>query len=72
MTYIDSDYIDGDFFESFKKNSNIIYSDSDKVEQTLNNSTKHKILITHNGDRNITEELYQKCKSTNKFDIWYA
>lgn len=72
LTYIDSDYIDGDFFESFKKNSNIIYSDSDKVEQTLNNSTKHKILITHNGDRNITEELYQKCKSTNKFDIWYA
>ena len=28
LTYIDSDYIDGDFFESFKKNSNIIYSES--------------------------------------------
>lgn len=72
MIYIDDDYIDGDFFESFKKNDNIIYSDSDKIEETLNTSTRRKILITHNGDRNITEELYKKCKSTNKFDIWYA
>lgn len=62
--------IDGDFFESFKNESNVLYAETHRVMSLYGKTCD--VLITHNSDWNITERLYQEVKSKIKFEKWFA
>ena len=65
-------YIGGDFFESLTYNNRIYYSETHSVENAFQTSNYYDILLTHNSDHGVTEELFQKFLKSGKFKYWFA
>ena len=53
-------YIGGDFFMTLANNSRIYYSETHYVETAFKTNSSYNILLTHNSDRGVTEELFKK------------
>lgn len=65
-------YIGGDFFESLADEENIYYIITDNIRLAFYRNTSSKILITHDSDINIGNELFLEFKKCGKYKYWFA
>lgn len=71
-TFSGIDCVDGDFFESLGDGGDVVYCPIDSVESAFAVSGRHRVLLTHNGDRGVDANLFQKFLECGKYDVWFA